>query len=211
MSITQLIAREVDTLLYEKLHSLLGMIAADHDLDHGALVEKYLIKCRDDPAPQIIYKTTESKKTRAKKIEASDDEREGKCTATTAKGTPCKNKCCGGGVFCHIHNKKKGETEEKPKKKAAKKAKKAKKEPEHTHKLDEPAEDCELCETHGNPMEGEQEFEVAEEQKESIKKLIEAELEEGEISESEIEAEIEAEMERNAIEDGGYSSEEVLE
>jgi hypothetical protein len=162
MSITQLIAREVDTLLYDQLHTLLKNIAADYDLNHGELVEKYLIKCRDDPAPQIIYKSTESvddepkrkkrdpstikkvKKVKESKDSESDSEKSTKvkCKGTTKAGNPCKNNPFAGGCFCRVHTVKEGdEKKEKKEKKETNKEKRVKKskEPKHAHGIED---DC---------------------------------------------------------------------
>jgi hypothetical protein len=213
-SVTQLIAAEVETLLYSKLHDLLAVIAEDYGLNHGEMVEKYLIKTREgSPPPQFIYKSTDAetpeapKKARKAKVKVtkekssdSEDDREGKCTAKTAKGTLCKNKAFGGGCTCRVHTPKEKEdgevsdSEEKPKKVPKKRGRKPKaKEPEHDHKMDEVGSDCELCETHGNPAEGEQEFEIpkAASKRESIRKMLEEEFED--VSEQEL-AELEEEL-----------------
>jgi len=177
-TLTQIVAAEVESLLYDQIHKLLGKIAEDYELNHGEMVEKYLISQRGkSPPPQYIFKATgdeeevkpkKAKKAKVKvtkaKSESDEDDRTGKCTAQTAKGTLCKNKAFGGGCTCRVHTPKEGEEKKEPKEKKApaKRGRKPKKvEPEHSHKLDEPAvSDCELCETHGNPLEGEQEFEV---------------------------------------------------
>jgi hypothetical protein len=183
MAYAQILSAAIETKVYETLHGLLGQIAKDFDLSHGELVEKYLVQGREgSPPPQFIYtkgddleeapaapkkaKKAKVKVTKAKSESDEEDEREGKCTAVTAKGLPCKNKAFGGGCTCRVHTPKEGEEkkvkEPKEKKAPAKRGRKPKaKEPEHSHKLDElAASDCELCETHGNPIEGEQEFEV---------------------------------------------------
>ena len=162
MSITQLIAREVDTLLYDQLHTLLKNIAADYDLNHGELVEKYLIKCRDDPAPQIIYKSSESteeekpKKKRVLKKVSKESESESekstkvKCKGVTKAGNPCKNNPFAGGCYCRVHTVKEGdEKKEKKEKKETNKEKRVKKskEPKHEHGIeDDCSSECPLSE-----------------------------------------------------------------
>ena len=237
MSVTQLIAAQVETLLYSKIHDLLGVIADDFELDHGLLVEKYLVRTREgSPPPQFIYKATEGsvagdcedapvkKPKKAKKSakvkvtkakSESDDDREGKCTSKTAKGTLCRNKAFGGGCTCRVHTPKEkeegevSESEEKPKK--AKRSRKVKaKEPEHSHKMDElAASDCELCETHGNPKEGDQEFEVPKEddKRAAIRKMLEEEFEG--VSEEEVE-EAMAELEEVVVEKAESDSDYVM-
>lgn len=183
MAYAQMLSSAIETKVYETLHSLLGQIAKDYELSHGELVEKYLVQGREgSPPPQFIYtkgdledeeapvapkkaKKAKVKVTKAKSESDEEDDREGKCTAVTAKGLPCKNKAFGGGCTCRVHTAKEGDEKKakEPKEKApAKRGRKPKaKEPEHSHKMDElAASDCELCETHGNPIEGEQEFEV---------------------------------------------------
>ena len=234
MAYAQLLSAAIETQVYETLHTLLGQIAKDFDLDHGAMVEKYLVRGREgSPPPQFIHvkgdlsdseeevkpkrKAAKVKVTKAKSD--SEEERDGKCTAKTAKGLPCKNKAFGGGCTCRVHTPKEGEEPKekkagKEKKAPAKRGRKAKKsEPEHSHKLDELAgSDCDLCETHGNPLEGEQEFEV-----ENAAEVVAAlraeesdseEDEEGELSEWEVEA-LAAELEAGMESDGAISEEDL--
>jgi hypothetical protein len=192
MAYSQILSAAIETQVYDVLHSLLLKIASDYDLDHGVLVERYLISGREgSPPPQYIYKSTggdipdapvkgprkakvqvstkdsdseeevaPKRKTKAKRKSDADD-REGKCTSLTAKGALCKNNAFGGGCTCRVHMPKEGKASKEKEKKKAKGGKAKKVEPEHSHKMDElAASDCELCETHGNPLEGEQEFEV---------------------------------------------------
>jgi len=88
------------------------------------------------------------------------------CTALTSKKEACKFSALKGEVFCKRHLKQSlEETAPKvPKEpKAAKAAKAAKKaeQPVHTHPLTETDEACDLCASHGNPLEeAEQDFEI---------------------------------------------------
>lgn len=232
MNVTQMIGAQVEALLYDKLHDLLGVIAQDYDLSHGELVEKYLKYTNEVDNPKVIYKATEVVEPEAKrgrrkatvttkeaKEEAKDD-RAGKCEATTAKGTPCKNKAFGGGCFCRVHTK---DEDEEPKKKAPAKKKAepkkargkaleeeaakpepkkrgrkpAKVEPEHNHALDEePKEECEVCETFGNAVGEEQEFELSPEdiKREALRELLKEELGEEDVTDEMVE-EFQKEME----------------
>jgi hypothetical protein len=242
MSLTEFIAGQVETLLYDKLHQLLGVIAEDYDLSHGELVEKYLVKTRSTPPPSFIYKATQeveseaapkskSKPKRAVKVtqkkaeslEQEKDERTGKCTGVTAKGTACKNKSQAGGCFCHLHNKDKPLGDKPVKEKKAKEAKPVKEkkkraaapkkvQPEHTHALDEAAEDCELCETHGNALEGEQEFVVDEAvaKREALREMLQAEMGDIEITDEMVE-EFEAEMDSDPYDQSENGEEELEE
>ena len=87
------------------------------------------------------------------------------CTAQTSKKEPCKFSALKGEVFCKRHLKQSlGESAPaEPKAKKAPKAAKKAPEPVHTHAMDaEIHSDCELCESHGNPLAEEiVEFEVA--------------------------------------------------
>jgi hypothetical protein len=74
-----------------------------------------------------------------------------RCTATTGKGTRCSRKCSScDDVFCSVHLKTKTED-----KKTSKTSKKKKTPPKHTHPIQEVPESgsCDLCESHGNPLE----------------------------------------------------------
>jgi len=209
LTITQFISGQVEALLYDKLHQLLGLIAEDYDLSHGELVEKYLVYKNKVDTPKFIYKSTgveesepeevvkpkkaarKAKVTQKKAEEPKEEAREGKCEAVTAKGLPCKNKAFGGGCMCRVHTKK-DDAEEKPKKtrgkalseeaekkepkKRGRKPKKA--QPQHSHKLEEEASDCSLCETHGNPLNEAQEFEVSESdmKREALREIMKEEL-----------------------------------
>lgn len=253
MSLTEFIAGQVESLLYDKLHQLLGVIAEDYDLSHGELVEKYLVKTRATPPPNFIYKEAEvakpepepasapkSKPKRAVKVtqkkaesdEQAKDERAGKCTGVTAKGTACKNKAQPDTCFCHLHNKdkplgdkpvkeKKAKAEKAPKEKVKRVAKPKKVQPEHSHALDEPAKDCSLCETHGNALDGDQEFEIDEAvtKREALREMLKEEMGDIEVTDemvAEFEAEMDAEpgtedeYEEELKEDGMVSGEEEL-
>jgi len=84
------------------------------------------------------------------------------CEALTSKKEPCKFSALKGGCFCKRHQrehdeKQSGKPAEKPKKAPAQKQE----QPVHTHPLDKEAKECELCESHGNPLAGaEEDFEV---------------------------------------------------
>jgi hypothetical protein len=225
-TLPQLIALEMESMLYDQIHKLLGKIASDYNLDHGLLVDTYLIEPRGkSPPPQYIYaasdgsvaaecpgapvKAPKPKKAKKAKSDSESDDREGKCTSLTAKGTPCKNKAFGGGCTCRVHTAKEGAEAKEPKVKAKRGRKsKAKKEPEHNHALDELAgSDCELCETHGNPMEGEQEFEIAPVR---AKEEVEEEPYDEDIEEQ-IRKEMAAAISEGEEEDAEYETEEELE
>ena len=236
MAYSQILSAAIETQVYDVLHSLLLKIASDYDLDHGVLVERYLISGREgSPPPQYIYKSTGGdipdapvkgprkakvqvskkdsdseeevapKRARKTKRKSDEDDREGKCTSLTAKGTLCKNNAFGGGCTCRVHTPKEGKAPKEKEKKKAKGGKAKKVEPEHRHKMDElAASDCELCETHGNPLEGEQEFELEGEQE--VLAALRAEDSDSE----EMEAPVDREYQRRKVAEEDEMSEEEL-
>lgn len=91
------------------------------------------------------------------------------CTAITGKGTQCTRCATQGQVFCLVHLKaSQAKSSDKNKKtRAPPKKKKADDMPKHTHPIDEVPEtgSCDLCSTHGNPLneeDAESQFEVKE-------------------------------------------------
>ena len=232
MNLVQLMAAEFEAKLYDNLHQLLGQIAEDYDLSHGELVDRYLKYEKMVDAPKVIYKPTEEihpeerpkrqvkvTKKKAESDEQADDDRKGKCDGKTAKGLPCKNRAQPGCCLCHIHLKKSGSEEKTPKRSSKKEAvktpdapkkgsgrgRKAKKvAPVHMHPLDETPVECDLCESHGNAIDGEQEFEVDEAalKREALRSILAEELgeEEGAVTDEMLE-EFEAEMDKDEVEE----------
>jgi len=230
MNLVQLMAAEFESKLYDNLHQLLGQIAEDYDLSHGELVDRYLKYEKMVDAPKVIYKTTEEiqpeerpkrqvkvTKKKAESDEQADDNRKGKCEGKTAKGLPCKNRSQPGCCLCHIHLKKSDSDEKTPKKSSKKetvktpdapkkgRGRKAKKvAPVHMHPLDETPVECDLCESHGNAIDGDQEFEVDEAavKREALRSILAEELgeEEGAVTDEMLE-EFEAEMDKDEVEE----------
>jgi hypothetical protein len=93
-----------------------------------------------------------------------------KCTAVTGKGTQCTRCATQGQVFCLVHLKaSQAKSSDKTKKTRAPPKKKSEDMPKHTHPIDEVPEtgSCDLCSTHGNPLneeDAESHFEVKEEE-----------------------------------------------
>jgi len=86
------------------------------------------------------------------------------CTAQTSKKEPCKFSALKGEVFCLRHLKASQVTAnpEEPKAPKAKKPAKKTEQPVHNHDLtDAVSADCDLCQSHGNPLAESQDFEVA--------------------------------------------------
>jgi hypothetical protein len=166
-------ALAVDALVAERDRQFVLRVAQDYNLDFEELIAKYLetaataIKVprkytKREPKAVTVIEVTEgtvpAKAPKAPKVKQC-------CTAQTSKKDPCKFSALKGEVFCKRHLKQSlGEAAEpsEPKAKKAPKAPKKGPEPVHTHVMDaEIHTDCELCESHGNPMATEiQQFEV---------------------------------------------------
>jgi hypothetical protein len=143
--------------MQEKISQFAATLCADYGLDHAEVEARYFYSDEAIATPKPPKK--QAKKAKA---ESDDDERD-PCAAKTAKGMPCKNKALVGFAFCACHNKAKGkepakvkpkgkveesesEASSPPPKKAAKVPKAPKKAPkEHTHKMGESDEECEVC------------------------------------------------------------------
>lgn len=164
-------ADSVNALVAERDRQFVERIAKEYNLDLEELKSKYL----ETPvkAPRKYTKKVKEPKSVTTVTEAPKDKP--CCTAQTSKKEPCKFSALKGEVFCKRHLKQaQGESE--PKETKAKKETKTKKpdQPVHTHPLTETDEACDLCASHGNPLEEtEQEFEVV-----TVARRIEALLEE---------------------------------
>jgi hypothetical protein len=139
----------------------LARIAEDYKLDLEELKVKYTETCSG------AFKVPKKRQAKVTKVaEAGAAPTGAKCCATTAKKEQCKFSCLSGEVFCKRHLKQAlggadVDAAAKPVKKAAKKGA----QPVHTHVLtDVPDGDCELCQSHGNPLAEAEEFELAEEE-----------------------------------------------
>ena len=171
-------AQMFDEILRREVMSVMSRIAEGEGLNMDYLVSTYFPK---DIAPAMPEKP--EKKTRPAKVSVShESEPVTNCTAVTAKGKPCSLKALAGKCVCRIHDKAPAEPKTPKSKKPAvsddgagpssppkapkKKAKKSKKkeQPEHTHEVDDTVhDDCELCQSHGSPLEDtdvEEEFET---------------------------------------------------
>lgn len=154
------------TQFEEAMRKVVRDIAEGEGLDADELMAKYLVNVI--PATKEAKGKAKAKPDREAKVTVKpvdDDEASGsepcKCCAMTAKGKPCALKPLSGTNMCRVHAKKVEEASgsgvtgpiKEKKSKAAKKEKKKRDEPVHTHELDdERHDDCELCQTHGNPL-----------------------------------------------------------
>jgi len=168
-------ALAIDALVAERDRQFVLRVAQDYNLNFEELNTKYLetasmaIKVprkytKREPKSVSVIEVTEGT-VPAKVPKVKEPKVKQCCTAATSKKEPCKFSALKGEVFCKRHLKQSlGEASEpsEPKAKKAPKAPKKGPEPVHTHVMDaEVHADCELCESHGNPMATEiQQFEV---------------------------------------------------
>lgn len=172
----------INALVNERDRVFLLRVAEDYKLPFEELQKKYL-----DTAEEAIKVPRKYKKREAKsvtvtvvaegtKVPKAKAEKQC-CTAQTSKKEPCKFSALKGEVFCKRHLKQSlGDSSEeaaKPVKKTVKKAE----QPVHTHQLTGSADaDCELCQSHGNPLEAvEAAFEVVAPHTGPVKQLTTAE------------------------------------
>lgn len=169
-------ADAVNALVAERDRQFVQRIATEYNLNFDELNKKYLETA--EMAIKVPRKYTKKATKEPKSVEvgegaAPDTTQVTKapkapkekpcCTAQTSKKEPCKFSALKGEVFCKRHLKQSlEETAPKvPKEPKAPKAAKKAEQPVHTHLLTETDEACDLCASHGNPLEEtEQDFEV---------------------------------------------------
>jgi hypothetical protein len=197
----------IDKMVRDRDSAFLERVAQDYNLDLKELQAKYL-----ETAETVVKVKRPYKKREPKMVEITNENgekvqvpvkkeaEEGKdiCKALTSKKEPCKFSALKGGCFCKRHQRQHDEEQS-----GEPSAKKQKKEPEqkqeqplHTHALDAQGENCSLCESHGNPLNNnEEDFEVVLNEPKGMPSLTVAErlaalLEESDDSESEEELEL---------------------
>jgi len=154
-------AAAVQALVAERDRQFLMRVSTDYNIPFEELQAKYtetaeaVIKVprkytkRD---PKAVTVVTDGKPQKTPKAKAEKQ----CCTSQTSKKEPCKFSALKGEVFCKRHLKQHNGTEEVPVKepKAA--------QPVHTHPISEMVNaDCDLCQSHGNPLAPVEDFEVA--------------------------------------------------
>lgn len=168
-------ADAINALVAERDRQFVQRIATEYSLNFEELNKKYLETA--EMAIKVPRKYTKKAKE-PKSVEvvggaAPDATQVAKapkvpkekpcCTAQTSKKEPCKFSALKGEVFCKRHLKQSlEETAPKVAKepKVPKVVKKAE-QPVHTHPLEQTDEACDLCASHGNPLEeAEQDFEI---------------------------------------------------
>jgi len=168
-------ANAVDALVAERDRLFIERVCADYGLKFEELSAKYLetaamaikvprkYKKRE---PKLVTVTNEAgdvistpaKEPKAPKEPKAKAEKQA-CTACTSKKEPCKFSALKGEVFCKRHLAAAKATEPGAPAKAPK-PKKAEA-PVHTHELTaEVREDCDLCQSHGNPLAESEDFEL---------------------------------------------------
>jgi hypothetical protein len=166
--ITDAIFANLKKQMEDAMRTLVRRIAEGEGLDASELETKYLAV-----ASTSVAEEKKPKKPRAAKVTVTDAMPSASCCkCTTAKGKPCSLKPLPGTSMCRLHTKK-AETDGSvpptgsatgPIKEKKKKKSRAESAPMHTHDLDEQVhDDCELCQTHGNPLDTvaeEEEFET---------------------------------------------------
>jgi hypothetical protein len=166
-------ADAVNALVAERDSQFVQRIATDYNLNLEELQAKYLAVAEMAiKVPRKYVKKPKSVEvvgeTGAKVPKAAKAAKEKQCcTAHTSKKEPCKFSALKGEVFCKRHLKQSIEEAGEPKakepkaKKEPKKAAKKPDQPVHTHRLNEEAAACDLCESHGNAFGAEeQDFEI---------------------------------------------------
>lgn len=169
-------ADAVNALVAERDRQFVQRIATEYNLNFDELNKKYLETA--EMAIKVPRKYTKKATKEPKSVEvgegaAPDTTQVTKapkapkekpcCTAQTSKKEPCKFSALKGEVFCKRHLKQSLEetAPKEPKEPKAPKAAKKAEQPVHTHLLTETDEACDLCASHGNPLEEtEQDFEV---------------------------------------------------
>lgn len=165
--ISDTIFAALKTQFEDAMRKVVISIAEGEGLDVQELMDKYLVNVI--PASKEAKGKAPAKKSTKKATVTVSEAVTASCTSTccsctTAKGKPCSLKPLSGTTMCRIHTKKAeaggastgvstGPIKPAPAAKAKKPKKVKRDEPVHTHELDDmPHNDCELCQTHGNPL-----------------------------------------------------------
>jgi antitoxin component of RelBE/YafQ-DinJ toxin-antitoxin module len=162
----------INCLVAERDRVFLVRVAEDYKIPFEELQQKYLetaeaikvprkYKKREPKLVEVTNADGETVKVSSKK-EASPKEKK-VCEAQTSKKEPCKFPALKGGCFCKRHQRQHDEKEDgvPPAPKAKKEPVKKQEQPLHNHALDVVAADCDLCSSHGNPLNGaDEDFEI---------------------------------------------------
>jgi hypothetical protein len=158
-------ALAVDKMVRERDIAFLQKIAEDYKLPFEELQAKYTTVAEAAVKVKRPYKKREPKmveitNAEGEKIQVAvkEDKEASKekktCEAQTSKKEACKFSALKGGCFCKRHQRQHEEEQsgEPAPKKAKKEVVQKQEQPLHTHALDTPGKECNLCESHGNPL-----------------------------------------------------------
>ncbi len=168
-------ADAINALVAERDRQFVQRIATEYSLNFEELNQKYLetaeiaikvprkyTKKAKEPKSVEVVDGAAPDATQVAKAPKAPKEKPC-CTALTSKKEACKFSALKGEVFCKRHLKQSMEetAPKAPKEPKAPKAPKKAEQPVHTHPLTETDEACDLCASHGNPLEdAEQDFEL---------------------------------------------------
>ena len=158
-------ALAIDKMVRERDIAFLQKIAEDYKLPFEELQAKYTTVAEAAVKVKRPYKKREPKmveitNAEGEKIQVAvkEDKEASKekktCEAQTSKKEACKFSALKGGCFCKRHQRQHEEEQsgEPAPKKSKKEVVQKQEQPLHTHALDTPGKECNLCESHGNPL-----------------------------------------------------------
>jgi len=164
----------INCLVAERDRVFLVRVAEDYKIPFEELQAKYLetaeeaikvprkYKKREPKLVEVTNAEGETVKVPSKKEPVGPKEKK-VCEAQTSKKEPCKFPALKGGCFCKRHQRQNEEKKEgvPPAPKVKKEAVKKQEQPLHNHTLDTVSADCDLCSSHGNPLNGDDDdFEI---------------------------------------------------
>jgi hypothetical protein len=158
-------ALAIDKMVRDRDIAFLQKIAEDYKLPFEELQAKYTTVAEAAVKVKRPYKKREPKMVEITNAEGEkiqvpvkEDKESSKekktCEAQTSKKEACKFSALKGGCFCKRHQRQYEEEQsgEPAPKKAKKEVVQKQPQPMHTHALDTPGKECNLCESHGNPL-----------------------------------------------------------
>jgi antitoxin component of RelBE/YafQ-DinJ toxin-antitoxin module len=154
-------ALAVDKMVRERDTAFLQKIAEDYKLPFEELQTKYLAVAEEAVKIKRPYKKREPKMVEVTneagekvQVPVKADKEKKTCEALTSKKEPCKFSALKGGCFCKRHQRQHEEEQggEPAPKRTKKEVVQKSEQPMHTHALDASGDQCNLCQSHGNPL-----------------------------------------------------------
>jgi hypothetical protein len=158
-------ALAIDKMVRDRDIAFLQKIAEDYKLPFEELQAKYTTVAEAAVKVKRPYKKREPKMVEITNAEGEkiqvpvkEDKEASKekktCEAQTSKKEACKFSALKGGCFCKRHQRQYEEEQsgEPAPKRSKKEVVQKQPQPMHTHALDTPGKECNLCESHGNPL-----------------------------------------------------------